>query len=199
VVEPSAMPEMVTEVVAMVEPTVEQSPLPAVAHQTAKKTRAKVEKKAVKVEKKVQGASRKVEKPAKKQQLAEKSEKTQTHQVKPGETLARLAHRYNTTIMKLRKLNKLESHSLQKGQKLQVPSSSLLPNITRKVAAAAAAKVESASHQVQAGETLWRIAKRYAISVVELRKLNKLAQPIRPGQELIVPVKKDTTLSKSAS
>jgi LysM repeat protein len=43
-------------------------------------------------------------------------------------------------------------------------------------------------HTVQKGETLYRISKKYGISVEELRKRNNLSadQPVRAGQKLLV-------------
>jgi len=47
---------------------------------------------------------------------------------------------------------------------------------------------EKQYHTVQKGETLYRISKKYGISVEELRKLNNLSvdQPLRTGQKLLV-------------
>jgi LysM repeat protein len=49
-------------------------------------------------------------------------------------------------------------------------------------------KTEKAYHQVQPGETLYRIAKKYGISVAELCRLNQIStgQAIKPGQKLLV-------------
>jgi len=49
-----------------------------------------------------------------------------------------------------------------------------------------AVSTEEQYHTVQKGETLYRISKRYGISVEELRKLNNLSedQPIYTGQKL---------------
>jgi LysM repeat protein len=43
-------------------------------------------------------------------------------------------------------------------------------------------------HKVDRGETLYRISKRYGISVEEIRRLNKLVenQNIKAGQKLII-------------
>jgi LysM repeat protein len=43
-------------------------------------------------------------------------------------------------------------------------------------------------HEVQSGDTLYSISRRYGISIEELRRLNRLGEDntIRPGQELIV-------------
>ena len=48
--------------------------------------------------------------------------------------------------------------------------------------------VKKRYHEVKKGETLYRIAKQYGITVDELRRLNKLPsnQPIEIGQKLVV-------------
>ena len=50
------------------------------------------------------------------------------------------------------------------------------------------ASAEKQTHTVQKGETLYRISKKYGISVDELRKLNDLSgdQALRTGQKLLV-------------
>ena len=51
-----------------------------------------------------------------------------------------------------------------------------------------AVSTEKQYHTVQKGETLFRISKKYGISVEELRILNNLSadQPLRTGQKLLV-------------
>ncbi|MGD8226324.1 MAG: LysM peptidoglycan-binding domain-containing protein [Desulfobacteraceae bacterium] len=51
-----------------------------------------------------------------------------------------------------------------------------------------AVKTDAAYHQVQQGETLYGIAKKYGISLAELCRLNQIStgQPIKPGQKLLV-------------
>jgi LysM repeat protein len=51
-----------------------------------------------------------------------------------------------------------------------------------------AASAEKQYHTVQKGDTLYRISKKYGISVEELRKLNNLSgdQALRTGQKLLV-------------
>jgi len=48
--------------------------------------------------------------------------------------------------------------------------------------------IEKQFHTVQKGETLYRISRKYRISVEELQKLNDLSadQPLRAGQKLLV-------------
>ena len=49
-------------------------------------------------------------------------------------------------------------------------------------------KTDTAYHQVQPGETLYGIAKKYGISLAELYRLNQISpgQAIKPGQKLVV-------------
>ena len=53
-------------------------------------------------------------------------------------------------------------------------------------------KTDTAYHQVQQGETLYGIAKKYGISLAELCRLNQIGtgQAIKPGQTLLVSKKK---------
>lgn len=53
-------------------------------------------------------------------------------------------------------------------------------------------KTEKGTHQVQPGETLYRIAKKYGLSVAELCRLNQISkdQAIKPGQKLLVSIRK---------
>ena len=51
-----------------------------------------------------------------------------------------------------------------------------------------AVSAEKKYHTVQKGETLYRISRKYRISVEELRRLNNLSEdrPLRAGQKLVV-------------
>jgi len=55
-----------------------------------------------------------------------------------------------------------------------------------------AVKVQKRYHTVQRGETLFKISKKYGITVEELRKLNGLSggQSVRTGQKLVVPAER---------
>ena len=55
-----------------------------------------------------------------------------------------------------------------------------------------AVKVQNRYHTVQKGETLFKISKKYGITVEELRKLNGLSggQSVRTGQKLLISMEK---------
>ena len=130
------------------------------------------------------------------------------HIVAPGETLAGLAARYNTTDMTLRMLNGLSSSALIPGADLRVPNgSSELPAKVLRAAArvdgpapairtASSATSTTAStrrarpqvHVVRRGESFWSIAQRNNIDVNTLMRMNgkRAGQSIVPGERLVV-------------
>ncbi len=93
--------------------------------------------------------------------------------VQKGDTLYKIASRFNTTVAELKRLNNLTSDTLQVGQKLIIGESESTPtNI----------------YTVQKGDTLYGIASSYGISVQELKNLNNLtSNNLSIGQQLIVP------------
>jgi len=99
---------------------------------------------------------------------------TSVHSVKRGESLARIAYRYNTTIGVLLKLNNLRlNDTLYVNQQLKVPSE----------------REEFSVYVVRRGDYLSKIAGRNGTTVTELRRLNNLQSKncIYVGQRLRVP------------
>jgi|YNPNPStandDraft_1061719.scaffolds.fasta_scaffold03485_7 LysM repeat protein len=107
-----------------------------------------------------------------------------THVVQPGETLFRIALRYNTTTQALAELNGITDPSrLLAGQRLVIPGSATAPSVSYQPVHA------SRTHTVQRGETLAGIANRYGVSLWTLVQTNNIANPslILPGQVLVIP------------
>ena len=73
-----------------------------------------------------------------------------------------------------------------------VPQPTLKPlpkAINPKPAIAAATK---RMHVIQSGENLWKIARKYKVSVEAIRKANHLeTDKLRVGKQLIIPVRED--------
>lgn len=124
------------------------------------------------------------------------------HRVKKGETLAKIAKRYRVSQPALAELNGLEP-----GERLQVGSSILLPfpagqapsrtpsavslgRPSPKPASdgAGPSKKLAYRHHVKKGESLWRIARAYDVSVEHLKRWNGLDGNDRlyPGQILLI-------------
>lgn len=107
---------------------------------------------------------------------------TFTYVVSPGDTLYSIARRYDTTVDVLVGLNDLSSaDDIKVGQELQIPGTAPTPVPTP-------APVTTV-HVVQAGETLYSIARRYGVTVADLVAANGIANPdrINVGQRLEIP------------
>ena len=89
-----------------------------------------------------------------------------------GDTLYGIANKYGLSVNELKSLNNLTSNVLSIGQRLLVkPSNTSSNNI----------------YVVKAGDTLYKIANQYGLTVNELKNLNGLASDVLSiGQELIV-------------
>ena len=96
--------------------------------------------------------------------------------VQKGDSLYSIARKYNTTVNDIKDLNNLTSNLLNVGQILKIPG----------------LKDESKNeydYVVQKGDTLYSIARKYNITVDELKKVNNLNSNILSiGQKLKISV-----------
>ena len=89
--------------------------------------------------------------------------------VRAGDTLSVIARRHGVSVTELREANGLRGDRILVGQRLTIPESGLTYIV----------------HRVQRGESLSVIARRYGVTVAEVRAANGLTSDlIRPGQEL---------------
>lgn len=115
------------------------------------------------------------------------------HKVKSGETLGRLAEKYNTSIANLRSWNNIRGSNIQLGAKLivgktevEISQSGMAEKKSSKVTSL---KNDNVYYTVQQGDTLWKIAQKYdGVSVNDLIRLNNLGNEneIKPGQKIKV-------------
>lgn len=114
--------------------------------------------------------------------IVEKSD-TSVYYVKTGDTLYGIAKSYGVSVDDIKRLNNLGSNSLSIGQELLIPGLSS-DNIS-------SVKV----YTVSKGDSLYKIANLYGISVDELKTVNKLASSVLSiGQQLVIP---DSATSKT--
>lgn len=117
------------------------------------------------------------------------------HVVQAGETLRSIADSYNKTVEELAALNQLtDLNSIYVGQVLIIISdapsaaplvASPVPTIVPELASVPISVI----HIVQSGESLFRIATSYGLTVNELTRANGINDPtlIYAGQQLIIP------------
>ena len=92
------------------------------------------------------------------------------YQVRRGDSLARIAQRYDTTVTRLRAANGIRGDLINIGQELHIPTTVVHGGSDNAVATA----ITEVEYQVSRGDTLWRIANRYGTSVDMLRQENGL-------------------------
>ncbi|MDE0144507.1 MAG: LysM peptidoglycan-binding domain-containing protein [Nitrospira sp.] len=96
------------------------------------------------------------------------------YRVRRGDSLSVIAHRFGTSVRKLKNLNGLSGNVIRVGQRLRV---------NRDVAKAG----EVTWYRVRMGDSLWSIAKRFRVSVKDLKVLNNLRSSlIRVGRRLMI-------------
>ena len=104
------------------------------------------------------------------------------HKVRPGETLASIAEKYKTSVEAMRSANHLSKKRLVAGQRLNVPIRSSKASGPAEKATQSGKVVR---HQVQKGDTLASLSRKFHISVAEIRKINHLENgTLRIGQAL---------------
>ncbi|MFD1551302.1 amino acid ABC transporter substrate-binding protein [Putridiphycobacter roseus] len=129
----------------------------------------------------------------------------QKHVVLKGETLYRIAAKYNTSVPVLKNINpSLKESDIAIGQIIILPKQNesseieevkevLLddPEVTAKKDLSTFKEDTLVEHVVLAHETLYAIAKRYMVTPDDIRKLNKKSvENLKVGDVIIVPVKK---------
>jgi len=96
------------------------------------------------------------------------------YQVEKGDTLYSIAKKYNVLVNDLIAINNLSSNILYIGQNLQIPRDNIETN--------------NIIYVVKPGDTLYRIANNYNVSVSDIMKLNNLETTLLSiGESIIIP------------
>lgn len=99
------------------------------------------------------------------------------YKVQPGDSLYKIAKKYNITVSELKKINNLSNDTLSIGQII------ILPSIT------AEENKEHILYTVQKGDTLYQIAKKYNVPENEIKSLNDLNGTLLSiGQIIKIPI-----------
>ncbi len=104
------------------------------------------------------------------------------HRVRPGETLAKLARRYGTSIRRIKALNKIRNpRRLRVGRVLKIPVGKRRYRVARRRSHRYTGK--KVRYRIKPGDTLWKLAKTFNVSVAHIKKVNGLkSNVLKPGQ-----------------
>jgi LysM repeat protein len=123
--------------------------------------------------------------------------------IRPGDTLHRIAAKFQTTAAALAKANQIANPNLIRvGSLLQVPSvftaAARAVEAVRSTSQAARARTaDPLTYRVRAGDTVASVAKRLKVTRGELGALNDLSKPLKAGQVLKLGVKKDNAAGRT--
>ena len=109
---------------------------------------------------------------------------TATYTVQNGDSLWKIAHRHQVTVKQLSAWNGLATNSsIRPGQQLTIRSRS-------GATATAGARVRTIHYTVRQGDSLYRIARKYSVSIQDLRKWNDIGKHeyLQPGQRLTLRI-----------
>ena len=99
-----------------------------------------------------------------------------TYTVRPNDVLGRIASQHGVSLHDLMKWNGLKTTLIKPGQELVVRQQPVSRVVT-----------SGGTYTVQSGDTLWGVARRFAVSVADLQAWNGLETArIKPGQQLTV-------------
>ncbi|HQV51793.1 MAG: LysM peptidoglycan-binding domain-containing protein [Flavobacteriales bacterium] len=123
-------------------------------------------------------------------------DRTIRHTVRSGDNLGSIAQKYHVSVSQLKKWNGLRGDKIYAGKKLVIhvrdkvrtaPSHPDAEGPTNKISPTTSSLVQKA-YTVQAGDSLYAIAKRYpGITVADLMQANGISSMILPGQKITIP------------
>lgn len=117
------------------------------------------------------------------------------YQVKKGETLSKIASKFNVSISELKEWNKMKSTKVLRGQRLKIVTSKYSDDLMAVKNQTKEIKKKDTKYKVRRGDNLSSIALRYGVTTANLKAWNNLQDDdIRIGQTLAI-----TTNDKSTS
>ena len=107
------------------------------------------------------------------------------HIIRSGETLSGIASEYGVTVADLKDWNNLAGSRITAGSRLRVtsPNTAAGSKGSNMIAETAGSRTV---YRVRRGDSLWSIARKFGVSLDQLREWNDADHEIRPGQRLVI-------------
>jgi membrane-bound lytic murein transglycosylase D len=113
----------------------------------------------------------------------------QRHRIASGENLIRIARQYGVSVQAIKQTNGLKDSRIRAGQDLMIPLSA--SGDTLLVGSSNSLAKQRVQYRVRRGDSLYKIARRFEVSVADLRRWNSVGRYIRPGERLTVFIDPD--------
>jgi membrane-bound lytic murein transglycosylase D len=118
--------------------------------------------------------------------------------VQKGDNLNTIAKKYNTTVAEIKEWNHLTTPNIKLGSSLQV--SNVAPETNETAVAVVTPELKDIQYQVQKGDNLGSIAKKFGASLVDLKQWNNLQNNnLAIGNNLIVAKNEVAIITNNAT
>ncbi|MGH8688579.1 MAG: transglycosylase SLT domain-containing protein [Burkholderiales bacterium] len=109
------------------------------------------------------------------------------YQPRQGDSLASIARKHGLTLSQLREVNGISPYAHHMPKLLVVPIDAASESFTpMPIMYAPPVPSGGRTHVVRRGETEWGIARRYGVTVKDLRRWNRIGPQLRAGQRLAI-------------
>lgn len=111
--------------------------------------------------------------------------KWERYEIQRGDTLSKIARKFNSIPDTIREVNGLKTSGVKPGRHLLIPVGISNAPFDINAIAPATSKKEMILYRVRRGENLWTIAKEHNVSVTDIREWNKgIGNTVRAGQKI---------------
>ncbi|MEK3710923.1 LysM peptidoglycan-binding domain-containing protein [Bacillus sp. FSL K6-1005] len=125
---------------------------------------------------------------------------TTKYTVKSGDSLWKIANKYNLTVQQIRNSNNLKSDVLYVGQVLKLTGQSSSGTSTSPSSSNSSSGTTTTTYTVKSGDSLWVIAQKFNVTAQQIREKNNLKTDVlQIGQKLTITGKASSPSSSSGS
>jgi membrane-bound lytic murein transglycosylase D len=113
----------------------------------------------------------------------------QRHRIVRGDSLIRIARQYGVTVKAIKQSNSLRDSRIRAGQDLLIP---LTESVDARLATASNNQArDRVKYRVRRGDSLYAIARRFQVTIADLRRWNQVGRYLQPGERIIVFIDPD--------
>lgn len=128
------------------------------------------------------------------------ADKQVAYKVNKGDSLLKIAHRYNTTVAQIQQDNDLDGTMVKVDQELKVSPNKKLYRVVKTKTSTVDNNSKIVDHKVRRGESLSLIARKYKTTISSIVAANNMSNTVvMAGQTLKVPTKGNYKVTRSST